>query len=75
MGDLLTKAGLLLPYIVAAMQTLTTTIRREPYLLVQDSINFTDMLGRQYTLQHNYFRHWSVSTAHLDSSRLFMVNC
>jgi hypothetical protein len=61
MRDLLSKAGLLLPYIFAAVQTLTTPIRREPFLLTQDSINFTDPLGESYTLQYEFFKHWSVS--------------
>jgi hypothetical protein len=41
--------------------TLTTTIRREPMLLVEDSINFTDAIGRKYTLQYEYFKYWCVS--------------
>ena len=61
MGDLLTKAGFLVPYLFAAMQTMTTTIRREPFLIVQDSINLVDLLGRKYTLQYDYFRDWPVS--------------
>jgi hypothetical protein len=58
MGNVLAKAGLLLSSIFAAVQPLTTTIRREPYLLVQGNLNFTDMLGREYAPQCNYFRHW-----------------
>ncbi|KAK4038602.1 hypothetical protein C8A01DRAFT_37438 [Parachaetomium inaequale] len=60
MGDLLTKAGLLLPYILAALDTLTTTIRREPMLMVQDSLNFTDAIGRKYTLQYEHFKNLRV---------------
>ncbi|KAH6847187.1 hypothetical protein B0I37DRAFT_374439 [Chaetomium sp. MPI-CAGE-AT-0009] len=61
-GDLLTKAGLLLPFILSAVESLTNTIRREPYLLAEDSINFTDMRGRKYTMQYEYFQHWPAST-------------
>ena len=41
---------------------MTNTIRRQPYLLEEDSINFTDMRGRKYTMHYEYFQHWSVST-------------
>jgi hypothetical protein len=59
MGDLIMKAGLLLPFILTGIQSLTSTIPREPYLLVEDSINFTDVGGRKYTMQYDYFQHWS----------------
>jgi uncharacterized protein YoxC len=62
MGDLFIKAGLLLPFVLSAVETLTNTVRREPYLLAEDSINYTDMRGRKYTMQYEYFQQWSVST-------------
>lgn len=61
MGDLLSKTTLLFPLIFASLQSLTTTIRREPFLLAKDSITFIDVLGREYVLQHSYFRDWPVS--------------
>ena len=65
MGNLLLKAGLLLPFIFSAVERMTNTVRRQPYLLVEDSINFTDMRGRKYTMHYEYFQHWSVSTLSL----------
>ncbi|EAQ82872.1 hypothetical protein CHGG_11048 [Chaetomium globosum CBS 148.51] len=59
MGNLLWKAGLILPFILSAVERMTNTIRRQPYLLVEDSINFTDMQGKKYTMHYDYFRHWS----------------
>ncbi|KAH6623709.1 hypothetical protein F5144DRAFT_370106 [Chaetomium tenue] len=61
MGNLLWKAGLLLPFILSTIESMTNTMRRQPYLLVEDSINFTDMGGRKYTMHYEYFQHWSVS--------------
>jgi hypothetical protein len=62
MGNLLLKAGLLLPFILSTVEKMTNTIRRQPYLLVEDSINFMDVQGRKYTMHYEYFKHWSVST-------------
>lgn len=61
MGELLTKAGLLVPYLFAAMRAVTTTIRRTLVLVVEDGINFENVLGRKSTLQYDYFRHRPVS--------------
>lgn len=73
MGNLLWKAGLILPFILSAVERMTNTIRRQPYLLVEDSINFTDMQGKKYTMHYDYFRHWSVSML-LSFPRLFVAH-
>lgn len=53
---------MVLPYLLAVIEATATTLRREPMLLVSDSISFEDVLGRKYTLQYNYFKHRQVSS-------------
>jgi hypothetical protein len=74
MGNLLLKAGLLLPFILSTVEGMTNTIRRQPYLLVEDSINFTDTQGRKYTMHYEYFQHWSVSTPVVTPSFIMYPN-
>lgn len=51
---------MLLPHLLALTHAFATTLRREPMLVVADSINFEDALGRKFTLQYGYYRHWPV---------------
>jgi hypothetical protein len=39
---------------------LQSSISRDPALAIEDSIHFTDALGRTYHLQYQWFKHWDV---------------
>ncbi|KAK3985655.1 hypothetical protein QBC44DRAFT_153173 [Cladorrhinum sp. PSN332] len=56
--ELIIKIWLCLPYLTPALESLATTLGREPMLLISDSINFEDVLERRYTLQYGYYQNW-----------------
>ncbi|KAK4465439.1 hypothetical protein QBC42DRAFT_12890 [Cladorrhinum samala] len=49
---------LYMPHFMTSLKLLATSLRREPMLLISDSINFEDALGRRYALQYEFYRHW-----------------
>ncbi|KAF4464232.1 hypothetical protein FALBO_8937 [Fusarium albosuccineum] len=65
--DLVVKAWLLFPHLMTFYRWLSTTITTPPMLIVAESINFEDVLGRKVTLQYDFFRHWPNFNAFLHS--------
>lgn len=55
------RACLAFPQLMRPYHRLCSTISITPMLLVAESINFEDVLGRKATLQYDFFRHWEVS--------------
>ncbi|KAK3385318.1 hypothetical protein B0H63DRAFT_559950 [Podospora didyma] len=54
--ELLVRVWRFIPPFMAFIEALLSTLRREPMLLVSDSINFEDVLGRQFTLRYDFYR-------------------
>lgn len=50
-----------LPQYAAFFQLMSVTLCREPMLAAADCINFEDMIGRKFTLNFQYYKHWGVS--------------
>ncbi|KAK0646930.1 hypothetical protein B0T16DRAFT_171051 [Cercophora newfieldiana] len=53
------------PRFMTLTHEISFRLGRQPLLVVSESINFEDMLGRRYTLQHAYYSHWPTFDAFL----------
>jgi hypothetical protein len=54
------RACLAFPQLMRQYHRLFSSISITPMLLVAESINFEDGLGRKATLQYDFFRQWPV---------------
>ncbi|KAG4262946.1 hypothetical protein FPRO04_12718 [Fusarium proliferatum] len=57
--NLIMKAWLLFPGLMRHYSRLCTSISMPPLLIIAENISFEDVLGRQTTLQYDFFRHWA----------------
>ncbi|KAL5590579.1 hypothetical protein FOBRF1_014136 [Fusarium oxysporum] len=57
--NLIMKAWLLFPGLMRHYSRLCTSISMPPLLVLAENISFEDVLGRQTTLQYDFFRHWA----------------
>ncbi|KAK4443138.1 hypothetical protein QBC34DRAFT_443643 [Podospora aff. communis PSN243] len=62
----LLSAWTFFPRLFFVLHGLSIRVCGEPLLVVSDSINFEDMLGRRYTLQHAYYCYWPNFEAFLE---------
>ncbi|KAF5597656.1 hypothetical protein FPCIR_3540 [Fusarium pseudocircinatum] len=57
--SLIMKAWLLFPGLMRHYSRLCTSVSMPPLLVLAENISFEDVLGRQTTLQFDFFRHWA----------------
>ncbi|KAF5685305.1 hypothetical protein FDENT_6299 [Fusarium denticulatum] len=57
--NLIMKAWLLFPGLMRHYSRLCTSVSMPPLLVLAENISFEDVLGRQTTLQFDFFRHWA----------------
>ncbi|KAG7426057.1 hypothetical protein Forpi1262_v012485 [Fusarium oxysporum f. sp. raphani] len=57
--NLIMKAWLLFPGLMRHYSRLCTSMSMPPLLVLAENISFEDVLGRQTTLQYDFFRHWA----------------
>ncbi|CZR45357.1 uncharacterized protein FPRO_15468 [Fusarium proliferatum ET1] len=57
--NLIMKAWLLFPGLMRHYSRLCTSISMPPLLIIAENISFEDVLGRQTTLQYDFFKHWA----------------